>query len=234
MIHIDPIDFLAPRAANLRELTSMQDSLNELVKPGWKTLLCREDFQTAMIAEFGGEILDSSTNVQWKHWKNTDPELFNSFNFKIEVTDSVFFYLSIMFYDSFFSPPDTYFDRYVGIDVTKEQEIGFIRDNQLMKQQYIRTFICLLTDSSVSGVDLLVSGAGMSSEEFSAFYVSKEILNRFRQSDGYQDGTYIKVSDGVEDNERLKPLIEAFIGDDTMTLNDLRQNVVNEFYTEAL
>ena len=234
MITIDPIDFTKPRKANLRELYLMQNNLNELVQPGWKAVLNREDFQTAMIAEFGGEVLDTSTNIQWKHWKQTDPDSFNEFNLKIEVTDAVFFYLSTIILDGMIRPEDSLLDQYVGSDVTDLMEVGYIRGNRLDKREYVNLFITALTSTHPSVADRLVSGAGMTSEEFSAFYVSKEILNRFRQSAGYQEGTYVKVESGVEDNARLEPLIEEFLESTTMTLNDLRENVVNEFYEQAV
>ncbi|MDG1473779.1 MAG: dUTP diphosphatase, partial [Porticoccaceae bacterium] len=34
-------------------------------------------------------------------------------------------------------------------------------------------------------------------------YVGKNVLNFFRQDNGYQEGTYKKQWDGVEDNEHL-------------------------------
>lgn len=234
MITIDPISFDSPRQAKLNELYQIQDNLNELVQPGWKAVLNREDFQTAMIAEFGGEVLDTSTNIQWKHWKQTDPTLFNEFNLKIEVTDTVFFYLSVLILNGMVQQEDSLLDRFVGIDVTDLMEVGYIRGNRLDKPQYVDLFIDALKTPTPTIVDRFVSGAGMSSEEFSAFYVSKEILNRFRQSSGYQDGTYVKVESGIEDNSRLQPLIEEFLGSTTMTLNDLRENVVNEFYEHVV
>lgn len=39
-------------------------------------------------------------------------------------------------------------------------------------------------------------------------YVSKNILNIFRQENGYKDGTYIKIWNGKEDNVRLAELMQ--------------------------
>ena len=40
-------------------------------------------------------------------------------------------------------------------------------------------------------------------------YISKNVLNFFRQDHGYQEGTYEKTWAGREDNEHLVELIEA-------------------------
>jgi hypothetical protein len=40
-------------------------------------------------------------------------------------------------------------------------------------------------------------------EDLYVGYISKNVLNTFRQDNGYQTGTYIKNWDGVEDNEYL-------------------------------
>jgi hypothetical protein len=39
-------------------------------------------------------------------------------------------------------------------------------------------------------------------------YVAKNWLNTFRQENGYKDGTYRKIIDGVEDNKLLFKLVE--------------------------
>jgi dimeric dUTPase (all-alpha-NTP-PPase superfamily) len=44
---------------------------------------------------------------------------------------------------------------------------------------------------------------GMDANEVFELYAKKNKLNHERQSGGYKDGTYQKVVDGVEDNERL-------------------------------
>jgi len=45
--------------------------------------------------------------------------------------------------------------------------------------------------------------AGITAEEVEALYLKKNQLNHQRQEEGYQDGTYEKYKDGVEDNKRM-------------------------------
>lgn len=63
----------------------------------------------------------------------------------------------------------------------------------------------------------------MSFEELYERYVSKNVLNFFRQENGYNDGTYVKVWDGKEDNEHL---IEIITGLDT-SLPSFKTDVYN-------
>jgi hypothetical protein len=38
-------------------------------------------------------------------------------------------------------------------------------------------------------------------------YIGKNVLNFFRQDNGYKEGTYIKIWDGREDNEHLVEIL---------------------------
>jgi hypothetical protein len=44
-------------------------------------------------------------------------------------------------------------------------------------------------------------------------YVGKNVLNFFRQDHGYQDGSYIKVWEGREDNEHLVEIVNGLDSD---------------------
>ena len=45
--------------------------------------------------------------------------------------------------------------------------------------------------------------AGLSAEDVVDLYFKKNQLNHDRQNQGYKEGTYDKVKDGVEDNKQL-------------------------------
>lgn len=60
-----------------------------------------------------------------------------------------------------------------------------------MRKFSVRLFASLLTDCSMTWDDL------------NRHYISKNVLNFFRQDNGYKDGTYVKMWHGREDNEHL-------------------------------
>ena len=55
----------------------------------------------------------------------------------------------------------------------------------------------------------LVSMSGLNLETLYRLYVGKNILNQFRQDNGYKDGSYIKVWNGEEDNLVMKRIWET-------------------------
>ena len=55
----------------------------------------------------------------------------------------------------------------------------------------------------------LVAMSGLNLETLYRLYVGKNILNQFRQDNGYKEGTYVKVWDGKEDNVVMKSIWET-------------------------
>lgn len=233
------------RRYDINQLLTIQMELNEFILDGWDNVLSPCNFQVAMLDEFA-EILGSG--VDFKHWKHTDPNDFDEFNVKIEITDIVFFYLSqmIMWESSNSSQFDhcdssdqfSQFDAmYVGVDKGKSfTGIGILSDNKLIHCNFVSLLTEALEDQGdiykhIDTVDKIVSSIGLTSEEFSAFYAAKESVNRFRASEGYQDGTYVMVDD--QDNQILESLIDDFMEDSSITLEDLKQNVEDALFEEA-
>jgi dimeric dUTPase (all-alpha-NTP-PPase superfamily) len=54
----------------------------------------------------------------------------------------------------------------------------------------------------------LMDEIDMSFDDLYVLYVSKNVLNWFRQDHGYKDGTYLKNWGGKEDNEHLKDICD--------------------------
>ncbi|NND67078.1 MAG: dUTP diphosphatase [Halioglobus sp.] len=54
----------------------------------------------------------------------------------------------------------------------------------------------------------LMLAAGLDFDSLYSAYVGKNVLNFFRQDNGYKDGTYVKTWAGREDNEHLVDLVE--------------------------
>ncbi|GHD29891.1 dUTP diphosphatase [Halioglobus pacificus] len=60
----------------------------------------------------------------------------------------------------------------------------------------------------------LMNAAGLSFDDLYTAYVGKNVLNFFRQDNGYQEGTYQKTWAGREDNEHLVELVGTLNTDD--------------------
>jgi hypothetical protein len=55
----------------------------------------------------------------------------------------------------------------------------------------------------------LMRACDLSADALYRHYVGKNVLNFFRQDNGYKDGTYVKEWQGREDNEHLSELLES-------------------------
>lgn len=73
----------------------------------------------------------------------------------------------------------------------------------------------------------LASALGMSFDDLFLGYVGKNLLNRFRQQNGYKQGTYIKIWNGQEDNEVLTEMLKLFNKIDQIDLESLEEMAFN-------
>lgn len=153
------------------------------------------------------EMVDS---FSWKHWKAIDAEP-DWANHQIEVVDVWHFIMSLAIENysqmlkggiedlainisqlESFSKVDTSTEIFAPQDEVISKVESLIRlsisNDELNIEQLISEFFDLVV---MSGLDL---------ESLYRLYVGKNILNQFRQDNGYKDGTYIKVWNGEEDN----------------------------------
>ncbi len=181
------------------------------------------------------ELIDS---FNWKHWKdiNIAPDWDN---ITIELVDIWHFVMSL------------------GLEYYKNENLGTIDDivNEIVESQFYNEF-CLepvAPDASdslmiVSVIEHFMKDAldnkpfyklsddfletslqcGLDMQTLYKYYVAKNVLNKFRQDNGYKEGTYKKVWNGKEDNIVLRELLES----SPMGIDAL-YNALNSEYKEA-
>jgi dimeric dUTPase (all-alpha-NTP-PPase superfamily) len=162
------------------------------------------------------ELIDS---FNWKHWKdiNIMPDWDN---ITIELVDIWHFVMSL------------------GLEYYYNEKLGTIDDivNELLDSQYFDPF-CLepvIPDNEdamliVSVIEHFMKDAleakpfyklsddffetclqcGVNIDILYKYYVAKNVLNKFRQDNGYKEGTYKKVWNGKEDNVVLSEMLEG-------------------------
>ncbi len=161
------------------------------------------------------ELIDS---FNWKHWKdiNIDP---NWDNITIELVDIWHFVMSLgleQYKNKNLGDIDEivnyvvdakYFDEFCGDAVTPIDDDALIivsTIEQLIKNTLGRDgFERILEDFMIISLQ-----CGLNMETLYRFYLGKNILNKFRQDNGYKEGTYKKVWNGVEDNVVMTDLLE--------------------------
>ena len=174
----------------IEEMMSIQDELNSQLSPEWK----KEGWNFKLAANV--EMVEGIEHYGWKWWKHQEPDINQV---KMEMADIWHFLLSEAVMDGAGA-------RQIACELNcvpsaKKQARNdflfsageFIAVGYLIGKIY-HFFRCM------SCID-------MHFDELRQLYLGKSILNKFRWNNGYNDGTYVKVWDGLEDNEYLTSIL---------------------------
>jgi len=195
-------------------MLELQDSMNSKVNPDWRN--AGNEWYRAIWIE-ASEMLD---HYGWKWWKHQEPDVMQV---KLEVVDIVHFALSIRLEQ--------------GGDVEEMAEkIAEEFANSMQAEDVRKTIECLalltLTDQGAhfNFIAGIMKYLDMPFDELYEIYVGKNVLNMFRQDNGYKEGTYNKIWGGREDNEHLADILDQ-LNSDSATFQDdiysaLRENYV--------
>ncbi|WP_444937373.1 dUTP diphosphatase [Microbulbifer sp. JMSA004] len=171
----------------LQVMLTLQDQINTVVNENWR----EQNFAwyRAIWVE-SAELLD---HYGWKWWKKQLPEMDQV---KLELVDIWHFGLSLELQKG--SPQEVaeiMLKEFAG----SEHTAGDFREN--LESFTLNTLAT--KQFGVAGFAQLLADAEMSFAELYQRYVGKNVLNRFRQDNGYKDGSYVKNWAGREDNEHL-------------------------------
>jgi dimeric dUTPase (all-alpha-NTP-PPase superfamily) len=179
--------------AMLHTMADMQDEHNVLVHPQWREQ--GFEFYRAMWVECA-EMLD---HFGWKWWKQQTPDIDQV---KLELVDIWHFALSDLM-------------REGAIDPAVAEQLAAVHVVEATDPESFRLAIEALAAACLStrSIDLSAFCAAMAAlpmdyAELYALYIGKNMLNRFRQNNGYKSGEYRKLWQGREDNEHLIELLD--------------------------
>lgn len=161
------------------------------------------------------EMIDS---FSWKHWKNIDAQP-DWDNLQIEVVDVWHFIISLAIENYSQNLKGNIEDLAINISemdkfskINRSSNTFASQDDVISKVENIMGLILskkdLDLDALISEFFDLTIMSGLDLETLYRLYIGKNILNQFRQDNGYKDGTYIKVWDGTEDNVVMKSIWE--------------------------
>ena len=201
------------------QMLKLQQELNDATNGlNWENGITKNgkkiDWRRCIYLE-AAELVES---YPWKHWKNIDSSP-DYANIKIEIVDIWHFVMSetLRLYkiDALGSIEDiamvvskmegfkTFQDEDTKSELNTYQEIELV-------EKMIKILFC---NSDIN--TLIISFLNMSSQlnlklpELYQLYVGKNILNKFRQNNGYKEGSYIKVWNGKEDNVVMQNILET-------------------------
>ena len=170
----------------IKEMLDLQNKINEKVHPHWR----EQNFEwyRAIWVECA-ELLD---HYGWKWWKKQSP---NQAQIELELVDIWHFGLSILLSN---------YDIEKSISLISEGIIDQRGSGKFRENLEDFTSNTLQTRSfDLKRFNQVMNDVGLTFEKLYVGYISKNVLNSFRQDKGYQTGTYIKDWGGIEDNEYL-------------------------------
>ena len=209
------------RKLSFNEFLKIQDELNEYTVTGWKDILTPDHFKIAMLDEVA-ELLGS---CNWAWWKKSDN--YDEWNLKIECVDILHFALSSFILNG--NEGENIDELYLGTNKNEPKLIVYEDSGKLSYSVCLKHVSELINSGNYESMDAFISSVGLDVEEVSAIYVAKATLNKIRQNMGYQNGNYVKNRDGIEDNNRLQVVIEIFMNDINMTLDNVVSMTYNTF-----
>ena len=189
----------------LNTMLSLQNNMNIKVNPEWLTAGYGY-LRAAMV-----ESVEAIDHHGWKWWKAQEKDLPQ---LQMELVDIWHFALSASIID------------YKGdIEATATALASQLAENtphvkfdgqsyspaglSLLDNLELMTGLCAAKRFSVPLFMQIVTQSEMTGEELYRQYVGKNVLNFFRQDNGYKAGTYVKTWDGREDNAHLVEVLDS-------------------------
>lgn len=171
----------------IRVMLELQDRINSKVNPDWRSK--GFEWYRAIWIECA-ELLD---HYGWKWWKKQTPDIEQV---RLELIDIWHFGLSNLLQS------DQSLDQLVE-QVSRQLDINTSEPDFRLDLEAFAAEVLASRSFSVASFGRLMAGIDMDFDTLYRGYVGKNVLNFFRQDHGYQEGTYTKVWNGLEDNEHL-------------------------------
>lgn len=209
----------------LGHMFSLQDELNKVVDHNWIEL--NRPWYRAVWTECE-EIMD---HLVWKWWKKPNPDMEQA---KMELVDIWHFGMSDMI-TKYGLDEDLLMRAAAAME---NAALVHMPDNQPDLLDAVETFAAdtIKTKSfDLFSFAFLMCQFKMSYDELYFQYIGKNVLNRFRQDNGYKDGTYEKVWRDKEDNVHLSEILKDLqVADATINLEDIIYNLLEVGYKDHL
>ena len=192
----------------LKEMLKMQAEANRLVATDWADLGC--NWHRAVWVECA-ELIEHMGG--WKWWRAQEMDLAQA---KMELVDIWHFMLSEALQN--------------GTEEDLRVEINALPLVLSSHEHILKAVECVASDAIGGYMNhwyffSICIAIGMNFDQLHQWYNGKNLLNKFRQVNGYGAGTYRKHwADGREDNEHLVELLESGDGENLWASMEERYN----------
>ena len=201
----------------LMTMASLQDEHNVQVHAEWKEQ--GHDYYRAIWVECA-EMLD---HFGWKWWKKQEPDINQV---KLELVDIWHFALSELI-------------RSGQLNESLGEELAKVESVKATPETFRKAIESLAISSlqsrsfQMSDFTNAMRTLPMDLKELFSLYVGKNVLNRFRQDNGYKEGSYRKLWAGREDNEHLIEILESVSAEPEQMFNTIYQQLDQRYSQEA-
>ena len=201
----------------LMTMASLQDEHNVQVHAEWKEQ--GHDYYRAIWVECA-EMLD---HFGWKWWKKQEPDINQV---KLELVDIWHFALSELI-------------RSGQLNESLGEELAMVESVKATPETFRKAVESLAISSlqsrsfQMSDFTNAMRTLPMDLKELFSLYVGKNVLNRFRQDNGYKEGSYRKLWAGREDNEHLIEILESVSAEPEQMFNTIYQQLEQRYSQEA-
>ena len=206
-----------------KRMLALQETMNIIVHPQWRTQ--KFVWYRAIWTECA-EMLD---HLGWKWWKKQEPHWQQV---HLELIDIWHFGLSHLL--------ETIEDHHaLSLHLQAGYQAVSAMNSETHSVESLRESIEIFTQACLATkgfpLDLfyqVLFQANLTLEDLYRHYVGKNVLNRFRQDNGYKQGSYLKEWQGREDNEHLAEILIS-IDVSHPQITDAIYQQLTERYAEA-
>ncbi|RXJ87543.1 dUTP diphosphatase [Arcobacter sp. CECT 8985] len=190
----------------LEEMFLLQKELNDSTNgKNWELGINKFDKEINWLRCIHMEVAELIDSAPWKHWKNINAEP-DMNNVHVELVDIWHFLMSYILQETNVPKAVSLVNTHCIYEANEEVDVkSMIKESE--KLSYIALAIQTNNMPSFSGIERFIDQffrcckiSGLSFMWLQKLYIGKNCLNKFRQDNGYKEGTYLKEWDGKEDN----------------------------------
>ncbi|MEA3316323.1 MAG: dUTP diphosphatase [Campylobacterota bacterium] len=200
----------------LEEMLQLQKQLNDETNGlNWELGVNKFDKEINWIRCIHMEVSELIDSTPWKHWKNINDKI-DLDNIHIELVDVWHFLMSYILQETNVPKAVSLVNTHCIYEPVLLKDID---SKSIVKEAEKLSYISFAIETgnmpAFSGIERFVDqffrcckSAGLSFTWLQKIYIGKNCLNKFRQDNGYKEGTYIKIWNGQEDNVVMKNILE--------------------------
>ncbi len=203
--------------SKLEEMFVLQKKLNDDTNGlNWELGINKFDKEINWLRCIHMEVAELIDSTPWKHWKNiaSKPD-FN--NIHIELVDVWHFLMSYILQETNIPKAVSLVNTHCIYEALEMEDVD---TKTIVKEAEKLSYIAFAIETgnmpAFSGVERFIDQffrcckiSGLSFTWLQKLYIGKNSLNKFRQDNGYKEGTYIKVWNGDEDNVVMIKILES-------------------------